>query len=369
MVIRQKNWLRSFVPQVLGFLYAYSLFWGQHSLVWIELLLSVSTLLGLILTGYWINDWFDQESDQLVGKTNMHAKGHRIFSFVALFVSLALAFFPWLYLPFGPITPGLLLLQIAFYLSYSAPPLRLKEHSTWGPLCDATYAYGLPFVLSAYTFAELWTPELELYIPILLLGLALAIAGLRNIVLHQINDVFFDIQSNTQTLIQQLGTRSTDRLLQLLLSVETVCYSGFLVLASQSYPFFYLLLAAFLGQSVWEWHKRRMAFPKHTLLFQPSSTLPNTYYQIWQPLFLLAVLCANNTDWLWILAVHGLILVPLSTYELLLSIFQKWILIPIKGSLSLIVNYSIWFAFRTIGVDLRKTNQSALDYLRSKFHR
>jgi 4-hydroxybenzoate polyprenyltransferase len=367
MNVRQSDWFKSFIPQILGMVYAYALLWGQYDFPLTKLLLSACTLFGLVVLGFWINDWFDQKSDAVAGKPNMHLPENRSQSWLVLIISVCLAFLPWIYLPIGFLTWGLLGFQILLYISYSAPPLRLKEKPLWGPITDATYAYALPFGLSAYTFALFWNPDQHHQFLIILLGLTQYLAGIRNIIVHQVGDVFADTLTKTHTYVMELGPRKTDRLLRYLLLTETILYSIFLAVMAQLQSALYALLFFFLLQSGQHWIKRSRAFPKHTLLFQESGTLPNTYYQVWQPLLLLALLSFHNHIWYWVVGMHSLLLVPNQAYQLIGTNIMRWLLIPSRQLASLIVNYTIWIFFKTLGVDLQKEGKSARQFLQSKF--
>jgi hypothetical protein len=52
---------------------------------------------------------------------------------------------------------------------------------------------------------------------------------------------------------------------------------------------------------------------------------------------------------------------------MLVTNIMRWLLIPSRQLASLIVNYTIWIFFKTLGVDLQKEGKSARQFLQSKF--
>jgi 4-hydroxybenzoate polyprenyltransferase len=363
--MRTQDWLYSLIPQTLGWVYSYYFFWSEPQLgpQWQDLLLAFWVSLGFAGLGYWINDWFDKESDQIAKKTNMHFPHSMAKSGLTAVLCLLSVALPWYWLPFTSITILISISAITLYVLYSHPTTRLKSHPTWGPIADLAYAYLLPFLLSSYTFYTLLQPQSPHLFLFIFLGLTMLLSGFRNIVGHQLKDVFKDQLSQTTTSIQIWGVQRTDRFLKATLFLEQLAYLILLVICSLEHPVFLGLAIAFLYQSLLDYSKRSNAYPKYTLLFQSALQRPNIYYQVFQPLLILSLLTSKNVDWGLLGLMHGLILIPFYHWLTAKGLLIRWLWIPTKTIASRILNYSIWIVFLSFGVDLKKENCSAWDYL------
>ena len=145
---------------------------------------------------------------------------------------------------------------------YAAPPFRLKERPFIGILADALYAHALPCLLAALTFIEI--AEVSHHNKIHVMALVNApflisltawqfFLGLRNILLHQLEDMDNDIMSGTKTFATRYGKPVTDKcLLCFILQAEIIslgfffiCLTGLSVIFPVAYLFFavYQLIA------------------------------------------------------------------------------------------------------------------------------
>ncbi|MBK7147458.1 MAG: hypothetical protein IPH78_01240 [Bacteroidetes bacterium] len=92
--------------------------------------------------GYFVNDFSDIEEDNLAGKSNLVQRipyGFRILVFFLLGLTV-IAFQLILNHPTS-VAFQLSLLHLAVFVAYSVRPVRLKERSFWGALCDALYTH------------------------------------------------------------------------------------------------------------------------------------------------------------------------------------------------------------------------------------
>ena len=105
-ITRARDWRLSFVPFIMGCVYLW--LWGfglpfTIEIIWLTFL-SLVTTVGFASLGYFINEFFDKESDARAGKINKLAHlspGIQIFIFSLV---LALTLLPWIWLPSTKIT-------------------------------------------------------------------------------------------------------------------------------------------------------------------------------------------------------------------------------------------------------------------------
>ena len=185
------------------------------------------TILGIGTFGHLVNDWYDLDSDAAVGKANRLAGLPPSRRLGLLLSTLAVAFLPWLILPWDAVSVGLLLLEFALLLAYAVPPLRLKERGAWAVLADGAYAYAVPALLAAHTFLRptglrAWT----------LLGALFAwqlALGVRHFLNHLAMDRRNDLATGTRTLATRKGNAFIHTLVRsLVLPFEVLAFLVFL---------------------------------------------------------------------------------------------------------------------------------------------
>ena len=215
---RSKDWMTSFVPFVMGCVYLW-LWWFEFSFDFdlvLVILLSLVTSIGFAGLGYFINEYFDLESDAKAGKQNKLAPVTSFGRLIILIIVLLLTFTPWIFLPKNNFSFILIGLQIILFLLYSMPFPRLKESIYLSLVLDALYAYSVPLLLSFHTFSLL--AKSSMYPPwFFLFFLAVTFIGLRNILTHQIKDIFKDEFSGQKTLPMVVGFNATVQLVKLLI--------------------------------------------------------------------------------------------------------------------------------------------------------
>lgn len=267
---------------------------------------SMLTIVGIAGLAYLINDLSDRESDRAAGKPNC-TEGARpgSIAFAALVLLLA-ALLPWFtVLPFG-LAFGLLLgLELALFVLYAVPPFRFKERGLLGPVTDAGYAYVLPALLASLTFARIGGVEPG-EIDVLLLALVVwqFPLGLRNVILHQLDDEANDSISNTRTWVRKLGpARATAAMTRFIVPLEI---GGFLVFCSAIFgvaPGVLLMYPVFLGLTLLV-ITRSWRQPLPTTLQQSLILYLSDYYDEWLPVILLVTLVAIDLRYLPLLILH-----------------------------------------------------------------
>ena len=100
---------------------------------------------------------------------------------------------------------------------------------------------------------------------------------------------------------------------------------------------------------------------------------PNNVYEKWIPVANLLILSCADARFALVLFLHVLLFnhefyyeTIKRTYPVLRDTWVSGIRLPLRQLLSVIINYPIYYLFLIFGVDLKKENTSALDYLKKR---
>lgn len=377
LATRLSDWRFSFVPFILGCVYLW-LWWfkipftGSGVLL---LLMSLATTAGFASLGYLINELFDIRSDLIAGKGN-RLVGLPVTRIIALFmVSLSLTLLPWIFLPADRVSVILICAEIGAFLIYSLPFPRLKAVPVISNLLDAAYAYVLPLALSFHTF-ELFQNTASDYNPILVYTLLVVVAliGFRNILIHQVDDVFNDKRSGHRTVPMLLGPVNTTYAIAGILALEiAITFIWIILMCNWSYLFIgwgiiYLCLLAVRLIRTPE------SFQLHFFAITPYRHLTDHIHQIAFPFFTIIMAVTFDWRWLCILPFHLLLVLPpiivspiKNRVSHVLSVFPHYFQQGVIYPSTLVVNYSIFFSFLLIGINLKARKQSAWEVISGFF--
>ncbi|MBI2968690.1 MAG: UbiA family prenyltransferase [Bacteroidetes bacterium] len=313
---------------------AYLLFW---------FLVAVTGIAG---TGYFINDFFDRKSDILSGKQNMVAVLSLFNRLLLLFILLTISAIPWFFLPHPPLVFILIGVQFLFFILYSHPLTRFKEKTFLGVISDALYGHIIPFLLTAIIFTSIFphsrTPALPYsqYILILVLGTGWQfIKGLRNILLHQIDDRKNDRKAGFSTFVLKIGPLKTiNSINRIILPVELITFVGVLIVVSLNIPYFYLWFLFFLIWSFFLFSVYRIRTVPVRQFRVKFLFFFNDFYEMWMPVVAAGYLAYCDKWFIVIILLHVIL-------------FNK---IPVKifNDFRIIVRNLITF----FKVDIKKTN-------------
>jgi 1,4-dihydroxy-2-naphthoate octaprenyltransferase len=271
------------------------------------MLASLCTIIGVAGFAYFLNDLTDARKDLLAGKDNVVAGmgGGRRFAVLSIFLAAALG--PWLYLPLTRTSAALLVLEFALFLVYCVPPFRFKERGVLGLLTDATYAHALPAVLAALTFSYLADepyPRLREFL--LALGVWQGILGVRNIVLHQLQDHDADVISGNRTLAVVLGQARLATLLALVLvPMEIMAAGTFALVVSDRMPWLVPAYGGFILLTIARLRGFGRPFP--ATVRERLYAYADDFYTDWLPLLILGYMIAVNPK-CWPLAILHIVL-------------------------------------------------------------
>jgi 4-hydroxybenzoate polyprenyltransferase len=256
-------------------------------------LASFCTIAGIAGVAYFLNDLTDVGEDRRAGKDNAVAAlnvPQRVLLFV-LFLTAALA--PWLYLPLTRTTGALLAGELALFVVYCVPPVRVKERGGWGVLTDAAYAHALPAMLAVLTFAEMASePYRSLPIFASVLGAWQLALGMRNIALHQLHDFERDAAAGTRTLAVTAGPQRLESLLRsVFVPLEIATFTAFAIVVSWNVPWFPLACAAYIAFATVRLRLLQQPFP--ATIRQGLYVFADNFYADWLPLAILGYMIAT----------------------------------------------------------------------------
>jgi len=270
-------------------------------------------IVGLASLGHFINDLADVKEDSLSGKENfiagMTGKG-KAWSAVLL---LILSVLPWFYVKTNFFIIVLLILQLTLYITYSFKPMRLKNRHFWGVLADTFYGHIIPalVVLSVFSYYGNQQQMYSLYnIFSAVLMTWLFTKGIRNIILHQIDDRKKDRIAGIQTFVVKFGdVFSLNFINRLILPIEFIALTLLLIFACKVFPYFYIYLAAFIVFTIIKFSLWKVfVLPPRQMRFKFLFFL-NDFYEDWLPLIMLVYLMSFNYIFFYYLIIH-LVLFP-----------------------------------------------------------
>ncbi len=259
---------------------------------------------------------------------------------------------------------------------YCVPPIRFKKNAYLAVVIDALYAYTIPLLLSYYTYF-LFAGSNTIYFSFLIAySFLLFIVGFRNIIIHYINDIFKDKLSGTKTLPRIIGVRKTNALLKISLYSELfLCTYVILLVAEKQKTLLLLFIVVFY--LIYKLIKQSRNLKDNIIVNRPIRHIPDLYYQVYAPAIILFALVLNNINWIFLLPIHIALFVPFFRLQPIISwlyiisfklynISKLLYYIVIRQLLSWIVNYTIFFLFLLIGVNLKIRKTSALGYFKTK---
>jgi hypothetical protein len=194
--------------------------------------------------------------------------------------------------------------------------------------------------------------------------------GLRNIIIHQVRDVFKDAQSGMRTLPMVIGVERARYVTFTLWLYETALMILFsIVFALDKVEMMIWLLIVTIISLI---RKHEVSVQSETLL--NGSFFSNKLYQYAFPMLMLFFTALNDIRWLLALVGFHLIFLFPPEYVLYASSFVLivWYRVKVvfwntvskvRHLISLSVNLPIYWLFRLFGVDLIKEKKSAAEVL------
>ena len=281
-------------------------------------------LIGIAAFGYLFNDWCDIESDTEAGKPNRLAKLPAAFQLVIVAIPFLIGVGAWImlnwmaYMVLIPMRFANILftLQVLSLVIYSAKPFRLKERAGLGAICDAFYGHLNPVLITLSVFEVMprtghWRPSV-----IFLLIIVCSIKGIRNILLHQIEDRKKDSTSKINTVVLKYGPWRVINFINHYLFPAEIFFLVCLMLVISIHipplliPVILFAIVSYLKFSGW-----KLGYADRRLVEFKFSYFMNDYYEGWLPVFMLIILSVYRHEFVFLLILH-LIVFPMFIIKL-----------------------------------------------------
>ena len=365
---RAEDWWVGKASLLLGLVYLLSIYFSIPFVTfWWYSFLSLSTIIGFASFGYLVNDYFDQEKDAKVGKKNFLLGKSATLKTVYCLVALFILFWPWYFLPHNSGTYALIALQLCSYFIYSVPPIRLKERGFAGLIVDAMYAHAIPAVLAAYTYMLIAAQKPSFAFFNLLFCWQFCV-GIRNVLLHQLNDQDNDRESKTSTFVQANKDLLSGIVMKYLKGIELL-FLILLLLFLSSHNVLFLTSVIILG----------LAINNNFLLDKGNEYryyFPNMLYDQWLPYSYILILCITDIRFLLLLPIQVFLFtrvyfidqykkIPFGDYYDHTREFSIYLFIKFK----LLVNWLIYLVFRLGGINLIKEKTDAKGFILRKLNK
>jgi len=365
---RAEDWWVGKASLLVGLVYLFSICFSiPFDAFWWYSLWSILTIIGFASFGYLVNDYFDQEKDALVGKKNYLLGKPTSLKIAYCLIALLLLSAPWFFLPHDRITYLLIFLQLVSYFIYSIPPLRFKERGIPGLVVDTLYAHAIPTLLAAYTYTLIAGQKPQ----IIFFGLLFcwqSCVGIRNVLLHQQNDLASDKKSNTNTFLRANKNMATAKSLAYIKVVELLFLTSLLVFLSSHNILFSVSLVALTIGAI------------NNLLLDKKNGyryyFPNVLYDQWLPYSYIVILAIIDIRFLLLLPLQAILFtsifvrdqykkIPFQDYRDHLKHLFLFLFIKFK----LLANWMIYLVFRLAGIDLIKEKTDARGYFLRKVNK
>jgi 4-hydroxybenzoate polyprenyltransferase len=282
------------------------------------------------ISGYFLNDLFDVKADELSNKFNITTILNK---YVVLFIILFFGLIGF-YLLFTISKQASLVLvfQFLLLLGYSLPFIRLKEKGILGLITDAIYAHVIPGIILLYALQEYIVIPLSLCSIFILF---LFLLGLRDIAIHQFEDLEKDIQSNTKTFAvkNQETIKSQINKLNLFSALGLCALLFFFQTTFNSLLFLALFICLTISYTVFFVKNKNVS----------KDVLMNNYILLSSILFLYMLIDAKNFIGI-ILLLHPYFLQKTRS-------FINYILVTI---IPLTINYFLYYFFILLGRNLKE---------------
>jgi 4-hydroxybenzoate polyprenyltransferase len=369
-VFRVKDWWWSKAALLMGMIYLFAAWYHISLARFIPLsILSLITICGFASMGYLFNDLFDIKKDAAAGKSNFLAGKPVLFILLLFLVSSGFVFGPWWFLPKDNFSYLLIAAQIFLFIVYSVPPLRLKERGVAGIITDALYAHGLPPVLAAYTFALAAQHPFRIS-EIGMLFIWQTTSGIRNILLHQFDDLESDKISGSKNFVAGMDLVWFGYLLRALVIAEVLLSVAFFEMLVSVNPLFIIAILTTVALSVAALvvYKARGQDLFSDVVWR---FFPNNVTEKWLPPAFLIILSASDFRFMILLVIHLAIFNFDFYYQVGKRIYlqvkaSRVFFITVKIILSYPVNYTIYYTLRIFSIDLIKERTSFVVYFKKR---
>ncbi len=301
--LRFGDWWPRLVPVVASCLYATILLGADLRAVGQKLPWFLVVLVSVAAFGYTLNDYWDGDSDSRAGRVNAQGGLSRLSRRFLVGGPLVLGLGAWVGLDPSVSASLFLAIQLFLLVAYSVPPLRLKERGLLGVVADALYGHVVPLAIVLLVFPpDLTEGSSPLWAGVL--GVWALAKGLRNILLHQVEDRKRDRLSGVSTFAAKLPPlQILSWINRVLLPLEFLALGALLAGLAPAW----VALIIFLGYTTLKFSAWKLwTLPRRYLRLKFLWFL-NDFYEEWLGLTLLLILGQGDRRWLVVGLVHLLL--------------------------------------------------------------
>lgn len=304
-LFRTNTWWNTIVPQVLGWVYLcmqqpeYELGYFKYRVPSFFI-----ALIAISVWGYLFNDLCDVKSDLRAGKKNSLAKFSMPVRLIITAVPLAIGIAAWAYVGRGNVANVLFGMQILALWIYSAPPFRLKGRGIAGVIADAFYGHVNPVFITLFAFYFHTNSELLTMLVLVLICITSVLKGIRNILLHQIDDRKADRRAGVQTYVVSKGALGILYFINNTLPFEVFFTVLLVVVLSLVTPPLLIWAIIFAVITYLKFSGWKLAdIPRKQLKFKFLYFL-NDFYENWLPVLFLVFLSIAYPQFSFLLILH-----------------------------------------------------------------
>jgi 4-hydroxybenzoate polyprenyltransferase len=272
--------------------------------IYFYLLLAFATSVGIAGIGYMFNDYIDFDDDVKNNKKNIFINKSKFQIIILAFIFLTFAINPWFFFPFTKITLSLISIEILLLFTYAFPPFRLKERPILGIVCDSLYAQVIPCMLACYTFYKIGT-AFNYKIEIIIFYICwLFLLGIRNILLHQIEDIKNDLNTKTRTFVTEYGILFAKRIIKYIIFFEIIY---FILILYNLTEIRNILLLTYILYIFLLYSLNRNSFQFYNI----NQRILNEFYEIHFPFLLLLLYTIQQPKFIYIFIFNIILLLPI----------------------------------------------------------
>jgi 4-hydroxybenzoate polyprenyltransferase len=328
-LMRVNAWWNTIVPQVLGWIYfsfLSSVVYGAQHIIPCEpnggsaylcpAIFFFISLVSIAGFGYVFNDFCDVETDMLAGKPNSIGKLALLWRIMLISGSILTGLCAWYQLNQDNHIRGsnmmlanfLFAAQIIALVVYSANPVRLKDRAELGIVVDAFYGHLNPVMISicVFGFESYWQiGKVWDYLFVSLLVIVCSIKGIRNILLHQIEDRKKDEAAGLNTAVIKYGPWRVINFINYYLFPAEIFFLVCLMVIMSIHippliiPLIFFAIISYLKMSGW-----KIGYADRRLLEFKFTYFMNDFYEGWLPVFMLITLSVYRHEFVFLLILH-----------------------------------------------------------------
>lgn len=286
--------------------------------------------------GYFLNDLFDQKADRLAKKFNVTSLLNK--NLLTLII-IGLWFIGFYFVYTLSVKASLfLIMQFIALLLYSATPFRFKERGVLGVITDALYAHVIPELILLSIIREYTEIPYWLWAMFLLFTFSI---GIRDILIHQVQDFKNDSRSNTSTYVLNNVSRSKGYVYACnIIGISSISlFFFFTLIFNFTVPFLILFILISVSYSVMVVKNKTLVNDELIRIYIISSSIVFAY-----------LLIDNTFYYGFMFLIHPYFI---SFIRQTFPIIRKLISYIFVNIIPLAVNYSLYYLFLIVGRNLK----------------